>query len=178
MQTHTTCRVFPLGTSRIQSTPSGCMRKADRHGLRFRRSSATFDWWETGLSNRRPSLRQHCDRRAEGLSPHSTRPRSEPQGGLPGETVAESKFRSRAGPRPGMQALLSRTTMDGQVSLADSGDDRIVCLRHEPPSPISVMTTSSPIYGIKCRRPRIPYSFCHASYLLGKRRMRASYGYS
>ena len=32
MQTHTTCRMLPLAILRTQSTPSGCMRKADRHG--------------------------------------------------------------------------------------------------------------------------------------------------
>ena len=95
------CRRLGSRHECARSEPRGGSRMAASSSLRFRRSSATFDWWETGLSNRRPSLRQHCDRRAEGLSPHSTRPRSEPQGGLPGETVAETKFRSRAGPRPG-----------------------------------------------------------------------------
>ena len=32
MQTHTTCRMLPLAILGTQSTPSGCMRKADRHG--------------------------------------------------------------------------------------------------------------------------------------------------
>ena len=32
MQTHTTCRMLPLAILRTQSTPSGCMREADRHG--------------------------------------------------------------------------------------------------------------------------------------------------
>jgi len=33
MQTPTTCRMLPLASLGTQSTPSGCMRKADRHGL-------------------------------------------------------------------------------------------------------------------------------------------------
>ena len=33
MQTHTTCRMLSLAVLRTQSTPSGCMRKADRHGM-------------------------------------------------------------------------------------------------------------------------------------------------
>ena len=35
MQTHTTCRMLPLAILRTQSTPSECMRKADRHGSTF-----------------------------------------------------------------------------------------------------------------------------------------------
>ena len=45
MQTHTTCRMLPLAILRTQSTPSGCMRKADRNGS-FKRDSG-------GLRNNR-----------------------------------------------------------------------------------------------------------------------------
>ena len=35
MQTHTTCRMLPLAILDTHSTPSGCMRKADRHGRNY-----------------------------------------------------------------------------------------------------------------------------------------------
>ena len=59
MQTHTTCRMLPLSILRTQSTPSGCMRKADRHGLfrieaclgSSRNSDRVPGFWTRGESN-------------------------------------------------------------------------------------------------------------------------------
>ena len=55
MQTHTTCRMLPLAILGTQSTPSGCMRKADRHGFSFLlilplgwKSKSLFSWHSGG----------------------------------------------------------------------------------------------------------------------------------
>ena len=41
LQTHTACRMLPLTIPRTQSTPSGCMREADRHGSNWPNSRKT-----------------------------------------------------------------------------------------------------------------------------------------
>ena len=57
MQTHTTCRMLPVAILRTQSTPSGCMRKADRHGSDYRSLCAPGERICEGV--RFPGRRQH-----------------------------------------------------------------------------------------------------------------------